>query len=87
MQIVGAKHTNISKTLFCKYSNLLLDKYVDFELRSNKVEPTKKINEEWYNDDCSVYNENKIMLKTDDSIRLVDKIKELEREHKIANEV
>ena len=46
-----------------------------------------RINGEWYNDDCSVYDENKITLKTDDSIRLVEKIKELERELMIANEV
>ena len=46
-----------------------------------------RINEEWYNDDCSVYDEIKTTVKTDDSIRLVEKIKELERELKIANEV
>ena len=46
-----------------------------------------RINEDWYNDDCSVYDEIKTTAKTDDSIRLVEKIKELERELKIANEV
>ena len=34
-----------------------------------------RINEDWYNDDCRVYDEKKITLKTDDSIRLVEKIK------------
>ena len=46
-----------------------------------------RINNEWYNDDGSVYDESKVTLKSDDSIFLVEQINELEQNLRLANEV
>jgi hypothetical protein len=53
------------------------------KMRINSIQ----FNDEWYNDDCSIYDKKKVTLKSDDSIHLVEKIKELERKLKLANEV
>ena len=46
-----------------------------------------RINNEWYNNDGSVYDKSKATLKLDDGIFSAEKVKELEQKLRLANEV